>query len=194
MRALMRALKSSTSHAALGAAVGFALIAGVSAASAQTMISSQPVGTQTVTTETRTVRTLPAHTVRRQVITTRTVTQRVVPAPGTVIGRSVATYPQPIYDEVTSGPAVVATSPYSRPLYDSAYSRPLYDSAYSRPLYDSAYSRPLYDEVATTPPATAIDNGSILATQPYIYHYVYEPDRILVIDPASGTAIQAIPR
>jgi len=185
MRALMRALKSSTSHAALGAAVGFALIAGVSAASAQTMISSQPVGTQTVTTETRTVRTLPAHTVRRQVITTRTVTQRVVPAPGTVIGRSVATYPQPIYDEVTSGPAVVATSPYSRPLYDSAY---------SRPLYDSAYSRPLYDEVATTPPATAIDNGSILATQPYIYHYVYEPDRILVIDPASGTAIQAVPR
>jgi hypothetical protein len=186
----MRALKSSTSHAALGAAVGCALIAGVSAASAQTMISPQPVGTQTVTTETRTVRTLPAHTVRRQVITTRTVTQRVVPAPSTVIGRSVATYPQPIYDEVTSGPAVVATSPYST----SPYSRPLYDSAYSRPIYDNAYSRPLYDEVTTTPPATVIDNGSILATQPYIYHYVYEPNRILVIDPASGTAIQAVPR
>jgi hypothetical protein len=177
----MRALRSSISYAALGTAVGFAVIAGASAANAQTVITPQPM--QTITTETRTVRTLPAHTVRRQVITTRTVTQRVVPTPTTVIDRSVATYPQPIYDEVTPAPApaVVATTPdYSRPLYDD----------YSRPLY----SRPLYDEVAATPPAAVIDNGSILATQPYIYRYVYEPGRILVIDPATGNAIQAIPR
>jgi hypothetical protein len=26
------------------------------------------------------------------------------------------------------------------------------------------------------------------------YRYVYEPDRILVIDPATGIAIQALPR
>ncbi len=58
------------------------------------------------------------------------------------------------------------------------------------------YSRPLYDEVVATPPQSAplIDNGSIIATQPYIYRYVYEPDRILVIDPATGNAIQSIPR
>jgi hypothetical protein len=164
----MRALRSSISYTALGAALGFALIAGGSAANAQTMITPQPVATQTVTTETRTVRTLPAHTARRQVITTRTVTQRVMPAP-TVINRSVATYPQPIYDEVVPpAPAVVATSP--------------------------DYSRPLYDEVTTPLPAPVIDNGSIVATQPYLYRYVYEPDRILVIDPATGNAIQSIAR
>jgi len=27
-----------------------------------------------------------------------------------------------------------------------------------------------------------------------IYRYVYEPDRILVIDPATNIAVQAIPR
>jgi hypothetical protein len=27
-----------------------------------------------------------------------------------------------------------------------------------------------------------------------VYRYVYEPDRILVIDPATNIAIQAIPR
>jgi hypothetical protein len=182
----MRALRSSISYAALGTAVGFAVIAGAAAANAQTVITPQPVAMQTITTETRTVRTVPAHTVRRQVITTRTVTQRVVPT--TVIGRSVATYPQPIYDEVVpaAAPAVVATTPdYSRPLYND----------YSRPLYNNYnYSRPLYDEVVATPPASVIDNGSILATQPYIYRYVYEPNRILVIDPATGNAIQSIPR
>ena len=165
----MRALRSSTSYPALGAALGFALIAGASAANAQTVIAPQPVATQTVTTETtRTVRTLPARMAHRQVITTRTVTQRVVPAPTTVIDRSVATYPQPIYDEVAPAPAVVATSP--------------------------DYSRPLYDEVTTPLPAPVIDNGSIVATQPYLYRYVYEPDRILVIDPATGNAIQSIAR
>ncbi len=55
-------------------------------------------------------------------------------------------------------------------------------------------SPPLYDQVVATRPATVIDNGSILATQPYIYRYVYQPDRILVIDPATGDAIQSIPR
>jgi hypothetical protein len=33
-----------------------------------------------------------------------------------------------------------------------------------------------------------------VATQPVIYRYVYEWDRILVIDPATGIAVQAIPR
>jgi|SRR5271169_1910317 len=160
----MTALRSSIAYTALGVA----LIAGASAASAQTMITPQPVTTQTVTTETRTVRRLPAHAERRQVITTRTVTRRVVPAPTTVIDRSVATYPQPLYDEVTPAPAVVATSP--------------------------DYARPLYDEVVTTPRAPIIDNGSIVGAQPYIYHYVYEPGRILVIDPTTGYAIQSIPR
>jgi hypothetical protein len=170
----MRAQRSSISYAALGVALGFALVAGASVANAQTVITPQPVPMQTVTTVTRTVHTVPAHWAHRQVITTRTVTQRVVPAPTAIINRSVATYPQPLYDEVAPGPAVVATSP-----------------DYSRPVYDS---RPLYDTAVAPPPAPIVDNGSILATQPYIYHYVYEPGRILVIDPATGTAIQSIPR
>jgi len=33
-----------------------------------------------------------------------------------------------------------------------------------------------------------------VATQPVIYRYVYEPDRILVIDPVTNIAVQAIPR
>lgn len=189
----MKTLRSSTSYATLGAAFGLALIAGTSVASAQTYVTSQPA--TTITTVTRTVRTVPVRTWHRQVITTRTVTQRVVPAT-TVINRSVAANPQPLYDQVTPAPAVVATSPdYS--WRDSwryrDYGRPLYDYAPAAPAaYD--YSRPLYDTVAATPSAAAIDNGSVLSTQPYLYRYVYLSDRILVIDPATGDAIQTIPR
>src|SRR5580693_7313381 len=132
------ALKFSVSYAAFGTVLGLAMIAGASAASAQTYIGPQ------------------------QVVTVPAATQ------------------------VTPTEDVIATTPgYSRPLYDYAgsgynYSRPLYD--YSGPI-----SRPLYDEVVTQPAAaTVIDNGSILATQPYLYRYVYQSDRILVIDPATG--------
>jgi len=33
-----------------------------------------------------------------------------------------------------------------------------------------------------------------VAPAPVIYRYVYEPDRILVIDPTTNIAVQAIPR
>jgi len=36
--------------------------------------------------------------------------------------------------------------------------------------------------------------GAPVATAPVIYRYVYEPDRILVIDPTTNIAVQAIPR
>jgi hypothetical protein len=192
------ALKSSVSFAAVGAALGVALIAGASAASAQTYISPQqvvtvPAATQVTTHTVRTVRPLPGRS--QQVITTRTVTQRVLPGSTAVIAGAVAA--RPIYDQVTPVQDVLATAPgYSRPLYDYAGSG--YNT--SRPVYDyagSGYntSRPLYDEVVTRPAVpTVIDNGSILATQPYLYRYVYQSDRILVIDPATGEAIQSIPR
>jgi hypothetical protein len=61
------------------------------------------------------------------------------------------------------------------------------------------YSQPLFNEVV---PPSAVDTG--LATPPVVaapaaleiprYDYVYQPDRILVIDLASGIAVQAIPR
>jgi hypothetical protein len=46
---------------------------------------------------------------------------------------------------------------------------------------------PLYDVVAPAAPAAP-------GTAVPFYRYVYESDRILVIDPATGIAVQAIPR
>ncbi len=56
-----------------------------------------------------------------------------------------------------------------------------------------AYRRPIYDVV--TAPAIAAPPlvAPVVETAP-AYRYVYEPDRILVIDVATGIAVQAIPR
>jgi hypothetical protein len=153
------------------AAVGLALIAGAPVAQAQTMITSGPMVTypaatvvsqpmETVQT-TETVRTVRPGTrfSRRQVVTTQTVTRQFVPA-RTVVARTFATTPQPLYDEVT--PAPYATGP-----------------------------RPLYDEVVSPDAAAPVAPAY---NQTYTYRYVYQPDRILVIDPNTGVAIQAIPR
>jgi hypothetical protein len=53
------------------------------------------------------------------------------------------------------------------------------------------YQPPLYDVVAPAPtqPAVSAAPGALP-----LYRYVYEPDRILVIDPVTNIAIQAIPR
>jgi hypothetical protein len=146
------------------AALGLALIAGAPVAHAQTMITSGPMVTYpaaTVVQTTETVRTVrPGTRFSRQVVTTRTITRQFVPA-RTVMARTFATSPQPLYDEVT--PAPYATGP-----------------------------RPLYDEVVSTPDATAPVAPAYNET--YTYRYVYQPDRILVIDPNTGVAIQAIPR
>jgi hypothetical protein len=55
------------------------------------------------------------------------------------------------------------------------------------PPVAAASPGPLYDVVA---PAAPVAPG---AAVPF-YRYEYEPDRILVIDPATGIAVQAIPR
>jgi hypothetical protein len=168
----MRSAFSST-------AIGLALAAAaVTAAHAQTIITPAPVVTapaatvvapvtETVTTETvRTIRPVRSHI--RRVVTTRTITRRTVPAPA-VVARTVPIAPRPLYDEVVG-----------------------------TPIADSA---PLYDTVA--PPAVApvpvastaiVDGGAIVGASPYTYRYVYQPDRILVIDPATGIAVQSIPR
>lgn len=169
-------------------ALGLVLLAGTTAAHAQTVItrqvSSQPVETiitqqpvqtvQTVTT-TRTVRPARAiarrhdvTTAHRQVVTTRRTitTERVVPAiPAPVVAE---TYPQSLYDAATP------------PLYDAAASAP------PPALYDTA--APMAGDVAN--PAYAAPAGNTIPT----YRYVYEPDRILVIDPTTNIAIQALPR
>jgi hypothetical protein len=155
-------------------ALGVAVAAGPTAANAQTVISGQPVETvitqqpvQTVqTTETvRTVRTGARPTVRKRVVTT---TRQTV-----VSQRTVA--PQPLYD--VAPPAPLATRTYAPPRYD-AVAQPLYDTVAPVPTVDDTYVNALPAAGAAIP----------------VYRYVYEADRILVIDPATNIAIQAIPR
>jgi hypothetical protein len=164
-----------------------ALVIGASTAQAQTVITGpvgQPVGTvvtapavvqpaetiQTIQTI-RTVRVAPLPPVRRQVVTTRTITRRVIPAAPAVVAGAVA--PAPFYD--TAVPAAVPP-----PASDYA---------------DTAdYGAPLYDVAPATTVAPAPVVAAPVATAPVIYRYVYEPDRILVIDPITNIAVQAIPR
>lgn len=78
-------------------------------------------------------------------------------------------------ERVVPAPAVIAPAP---PL--GAVAEPTYAD-----MPAPAYPPRLYD-VATEPVF-----GAPIAPA---YRYVYEPDRILVIDPATGIAVQAIPR
>ena len=106
-----------------------------------------------------------------QTVTTETV-QTVRPAPRSA-RRQVVTTRRTVTTTTPAPVAAIAANP--------------------QPLYDQA---PLYDTVAP-PPAPTIDdaviNASVGTTIP-AYRYVYEPDRILVIDPSTGIAVQALPR
>jgi hypothetical protein len=156
-------------------ALGVAVVVGPTVANAQTVISGQPVETvitqqpvQTVQTTTETVRTVrpgARPTVRKRVVTT---TRQTV-----VSQRTVA--PQPLYDVVPPAPLVART--YAPPLYDTV-APPLYDTTAPIPTVDDTYVNALAPAGAAIP----------------VYRYVYEPDRILVIDPTTNIAIQAIPR
>ncbi|MGB6287444.1 MAG: hypothetical protein WBG18_24020 [Xanthobacteraceae bacterium] len=94
--------------------------------------------------------------------------------------RTVRAAPQPLYD---------AAVPASVPARAGIYAAPDYDYAdyadYGAPLYDVA-------PAATVGPAPFV--AAPVVTAPVIYRYVYEPDRILVIDPTTNIAVQAIPR
>jgi hypothetical protein len=198
------------------AAVGLALAIGAPAAHAQKLITTQPApaviaqppivtvpaGTETIQTiqTVRTVRAAPLPPVRRQIVTTRTISRSVMPAVPAVVAGTVAAAPQPLYDVAPAAVATPAADIYPAPGYgySRGYPAPVYGYS-TGPLYDAApapvppapvygysnygYSTPVYDVVAAP-----------VATQPVIYRYVYEPDRILVIDPVTGIAVQAIPR
>ena len=159
-------------------AVGLVLV-GASAAHAQSVIAqplvtvpaatvvSQPAETIQTTETVRTIRPVP-RAARRQEVTTRTVTRRITPAP-TVVARTVTGVPQPLYDEVS--PAPLANPDDSPALYDTALPAAIAPApAIAAPVAQGAYA------------------------EPFVYRYVYEPDRILVIDPNTGVAIQALPR
>jgi len=202
------------------AALGAALMAGTSLAYAQTVIANQPVETviaqqpgsmlvaqepmavpprgvlvmqpapATVPVQTiETVRTVQSTTTPRRsvagrplrsVTTTRTtVRERVVPAPMVVaapVAPAVRAIAQPGYTEVVGAPGAAWT--YPAPLYD---------------VVPGAAVAPLASPAPTGVFGQPVAGGAVVTTVP-AYRYVYEPDRILVIDANSGIAVQAIPR
>ena len=180
-------------------AAGLALAVVAPAAHAETIVTrqivSQPVETVRTITTTRTIRPI----IRRHVVVTRrTVTDRVVP--GAPLARApaalAATYPRPIYDAVVPAPA---PAPYPRPVYDVVAPAPPVVTAYPRPVYGVAAPAPaVAAPVADVVDDTVVGPGGpvppVVGTPMPAYRYVYEPDRILVIDPATGIAVQALPR
>lgn len=187
-------------------ALGLALVAAAPAANAQTVLAVQPVQTVRTVRTVETVRTVrPAahiaarHVVHRHVVTTRqtTVSERIIPAPAIIPTQTViapvaaGTYSQPLYDEVAPE-EIEATSVYPRG-YD--YQQPPYDYA-QRPLYDEVSPAPVAAPYGTMPVADeSIVNPAIPVAPgmtPPLYRYVYEPGRILVIDPSTNIAVQAI--
>jgi len=115
---------------------------------------------------------------QRPVQTTETVRTVRPGARPTVRKRVVTTTRQTVVSQRTVAP---------QPLYDVVPSAPLATRTYAPPLYDTVAPVPTVDDtyVNVLPPA-----GAAIP----VYRYVYEPDRILVIDPATNIAIQAIPR
>jgi hypothetical protein len=151
------------------AALGVALAAGASAAQAQTVdtvIAPQPGPTVVETVRTVSTTAPQQRIVNRHVVRTRT-------------GNRVTTTRTTVTERIVPAPAVVP----AEPTYTEVVQAP--------PAVGPAYPR-LYDVVTPAPgaPGTALGtpNGAPA------YRYVYEPDRILVIDPYSNIAVQALPR
>lgn len=157
-------------------AFGLALVAGAPVAHAQTVITQQPL----VTVPAATVVSQPTETLQ----TTETV-RTIRPAPLRGARRQEVTT-RTITRQIVPTPGVIARTVPATP-------QPLYDEVAPAPLANPDNSPVLYDEAA---PAAAI--ASPVAqdgySQPFSYRYVYEPDRILVVDPNTGIAVQALPR
>jgi hypothetical protein len=159
-------MRNTISYAAL-TAFSVAVGAWPTVANAQTVISDQPVETVITQQPVQTVQT--TETVRTVRPGARPVERkRVVTTTRQTVVSQRAVAPQPLYDVVPPAPVVART-----------YAPPLYDTVAPAPIVDDTY----------------INNAVPAAGAAYpIYRYVYEPDRILVIDPATNITIQAIPR
>ncbi len=154
----------------------------VVAPAATAVVAPPALRTVRTVTTTTTIRPVRRPLVRRRVVVRRRtfVTHHVVPATTTTTTTVATTMPAP--------------APYVRgPLYDMVPAPPATVEPYDTvPLYDTAV-QPVPPAVipATTMPAAAVAPvGSAVPT----YRYVYQDDRILVIDPSTGIAVQAIPR
>jgi hypothetical protein len=184
-------------HLALTAFGALALVAGTSAAPAQTAVVPGPPAT-IVTQAPTTVVTEPAAPVET-VETVRTVRSTTIPA-HRIAGRSVAphrsarvTTTRTVVRE-TRMPVTPALAAITQPTYTEVVPAPVLPAP---AVSASTYPAPLYD-VVTAPdfvaPATVAQPVAGAAVTPPAYRYVYEPDRILVIDPYTNIAVQSIPR
>jgi hypothetical protein len=145
---------------------------------APTTVVTQPPQTVRTVTTVRTERPIARH--RVEVTRRTTVRYSVMPPARRVVAPSVATVnpAPPLYDVVVPAPAPVVTDPYD--------DQPIYDTVVQTRA--PAVATPLVTQtIAPVAPAT-------IGTAVPLYRYVYQPDRILVIDPSTGIAVQAIPR
>jgi uncharacterized iron-regulated membrane protein len=153
--------------------LGVALVAGTSIAHAQTIETVIPPQPAAVVTAPAAVR--PVETVE----TVRTVQSTSMPRRQVVNRDHVTTTRTTVTRRVIPAPVTPAIAAITEPTYSEVVQVP-------PRLYD----------VVTPAPAAAFDPVSAAATQTVLptYRYVYEPDRILVIDPYTNIAVQAIPR
>jgi hypothetical protein len=182
-------------------ALGAVLMAGTSLAHAQTVITDQPVdmviaqqpvivtqtGPAAATVPVQTVETvstvqstttprrrLAGRPVRTVTTTRTTVRERTIPAPA-----------------IAAAPRTPAVQAITQPGYTEVVQVPRPALTYPAPLYDVA--GPLAPPAPTGVLAQPMVGGAVVTPVP-AYRYVYEPDRILVIDVNNGVAVQAIPR
>ncbi|MGA7433463.1 MAG: hypothetical protein WBW35_23770 [Xanthobacteraceae bacterium] len=170
-----------------------------------------------------TVRTIrPARIARRQIVTRQTTISQVAyprtlydyTGPATAIaaptyntaGYYNANAARPLYDY--AGPATAIAAPtYNTAAgynYGAGYARPLYDYAgpatavaapvYNTPAYynyGAGYARPLYDTVMPVVAQTVV--ATPVSPAPF-YRYVYQWNRILVVDPQTNLVVRTLPR
>ena len=168
-------------------ALGVALLAGTSLARAQTVetvvtpapmvIAQDPL---LVTAPSPVIETMPVRTTE----TVRTERSTIHPVRRTARGTglrpvdTVTTTRTTIREHIAPAPMPPAAAAIVQPGYTEVVETPP-PAAYPGPLYD--YVPAGAAAVVEQPPLTA-------------YRYVYQPDRILVIDANTGIAVQALPR
>ena len=183
-------------HTVLFPALGVALLAGTSLAQAQaveTVITPAPapmaIAQDPVVVAPPVVVSEPAPIVETvPVQTTETVrTVRSTTRPVRRIARAHVGAPRRAATETTTT-VTESIGPAPVPPAIAAINQPTYTELVRAP---AAYPAPLYDVVpaAAPPPAAVVAQPPIPA-----YRYVYQPDRILVIDANTGVAVQALPR
>jgi hypothetical protein len=169
-------MRSQISYSVLAAA----LLGGTSIANGQDVVTQPLPPGAVVVRPAQTVETVPVETVET-VETVRSAGHAARRSNGHHVARSrpesvvtTTTRRTILSERVAPAPAVIAPAPLD------TVAEPTYAE-----IPAPAYLPRLYD-VATEPVL-----GAPVAPA---YRYIYEPDRILVIDPATGIAVQAIPR